>query len=114
MNVKTPETGGKRPFRIATYNVEWFNDLFDKNDKLIENATWSARYNVTKIEQIDALAHVFQTIDADADEARIETVFAQHQDIIAAIRNADPSAAGLAAEAHLQTSLRHRLKVMQQ
>lgn len=48
-----------------------------------------------------------------ADEARIKTVFAQHQDIIAALRDGDPLAAGTAAETHLQTSLRHRLKVMQ-
>lgn len=66
MNAKTPEPGGDRPLRIATYNVEWFNSLFDKNDKLIENATWSSRYNVTKIEQIEALATVFRIIDADA------------------------------------------------
>ncbi|MDW3225008.1 MAG: GntR family transcriptional regulator [Paracoccaceae bacterium] len=48
-----------------------------------------------------------------ADEARIKTVFAQHQNIIAALRDGDPPAAGTAAETHLQTSLRHRLKVMQ-
>ena len=48
-----------------------------------------------------------------ADEARIETVCSQHQGIIAALRKGEPSAAGQAAEVHLQTSLRHRLKVMQ-
>ena len=48
-----------------------------------------------------------------ADEARIKTVCAQHQDIIAALRNGDDAAAGLAAQTHLDTSLRHRLKVMQ-
>lgn len=48
-----------------------------------------------------------------ADEARIKTVHTQHQDIIAALRDGDPLAAGTAAETHLQTSLRHRLKVMQ-
>ncbi|MGB7317673.1 MAG: GntR family transcriptional regulator [Planktotalea sp.] len=48
-----------------------------------------------------------------ADEARIKTVHEQHRDIIAAIRNKDVDAAGDAAELHLQTSLRHRLKVMQ-
>ncbi|MEL7278340.1 MAG: GntR family transcriptional regulator [Pseudomonadota bacterium] len=45
-----------------------------------------------------------------ADEARITTVVAQHQEIVAAIRARDAAAAGAAAEAHLQTSLRHRLK----
>ncbi|MEL6640077.1 MAG: GntR family transcriptional regulator [Pseudomonadota bacterium] len=47
-----------------------------------------------------------------ADEARIKKVTHQHQDIIDAIRAGDVEAAGASAEAHLETSLRHRLKVM--
>jgi len=47
------------------------------------------------------------------DEARIKTVCTQHAEIIAAIRAGDADLAGNAAAAHLQTSLRHRLKVMQ-
>lgn len=47
-----------------------------------------------------------------ADEARIKTVTHQHQDIIDAIRSGDVEAAGASAEAHLETSLRHRLKVL--
>lgn len=47
-----------------------------------------------------------------ADKARIEVVVAQHAEIIAALRSGDATAAGEAAEIHLQTSLRHRLKVM--
>uniref|UniRef100_UPI004047DC42 GntR family transcriptional regulator n=1 Tax=Yoonia sp. TaxID=2212373 RepID=UPI004047DC42 len=47
-----------------------------------------------------------------ADEERITVVCRQHQDIIDAIRNGDAEAAGASAEAHLQTSLRHRLSVM--
>ncbi|WP_299024428.1 GntR family transcriptional regulator [uncultured Sulfitobacter sp.] len=50
------------------------------------------------------------TLDA---EARIVTVCAQHGEIIAAIRMGDAEAAGEAAAAHLQTSLRHRLRGMQ-
>ncbi len=45
-----------------------------------------------------------------ADEARIRIVCAQHQDIIDAIRSGDAPSAGAAAEVHLQTSLRQRLK----
>jgi hypothetical protein len=52
--------------RIATYNVEWFNGLFDKNDSLVRDGEWSARHDVTRIEQADALGHVFAAIDADA------------------------------------------------
>ncbi|MEQ6201520.1 GntR family transcriptional regulator [Sulfitobacter sp. HNIBRBA2951] len=48
------------------------------------------------------------------DEARIKTVSSQHNQIIAAIAAGDQQAAGDAAEAHLQTSLRHRLKVLQE
>lgn len=48
------------------------------------------------------------------DEARIETVIRQHQMIIDALRAADIDGAGAAAEAHLQTSLRHRLKALAQ
>ena len=44
------------------------------------------------------------------DAARIRTVCHQHQDIIDAIRAGDVEAAGASAEAHLQTSLRHRLR----
>ncbi len=47
-----------------------------------------------------------------ADEARIKVVCQQHDDIIAAIRAGETEAAGAAAETHLQTSLRQRLKVM--
>ncbi|MEM7721438.1 MAG: GntR family transcriptional regulator [Pseudomonadota bacterium] len=48
-----------------------------------------------------------------ADEERIAVVCRQHQAIIDAIRSRDEEAAGAAAEAHLETSLRHRLSVMQ-
>ena len=46
------------------------------------------------------------------DEARVETVTAQHSAIIAALRARDVAAAGEAAETHLKTSLRARLKGM--
>ncbi|WP_299705309.1 GntR family transcriptional regulator [uncultured Tateyamaria sp.] len=47
-----------------------------------------------------------------ADKQRIEVVTAQHDDILTAIAACDSAAAGEAAEAHLQTSLRYRLKVL--
>ena len=46
------------------------------------------------------------------DTARIDTVVKQHAAIIEALDAGDAEAAGAAAEAHLQTSLRHRLKVL--
>ena len=47
-----------------------------------------------------------------ADAERITTVCKQHSDIIDAIRARDVEAAGASAEAHLQTSLRYRLRAL--
>ena len=51
--------------RLATYNVEWFSSLFNANSQLELNSKWSARRDITRIQQLDAVAHVLQTIDAD-------------------------------------------------
>lgn len=48
-----------------------------------------------------------------ADEARIVVVYDQHRAILEELRAGDAPKAGVAAETHLNTSLRHRLKVMQ-
>jgi endonuclease/exonuclease/phosphatase family metal-dependent hydrolase len=52
--------------RLATYNVEWFNALFDDRGRLLEDREWSVRYNVTRGDQLGALGIVFTAIDADA------------------------------------------------
>ncbi|MCP5088157.1 MAG: endonuclease [Rhodobacteraceae bacterium] len=52
--------------RIATYNVEWFAQLFDRKNALINDNSWSGRYDVTRAQQIAALGTVFQALDADA------------------------------------------------
>ena len=52
--------------RIATYNVEWFNTLFDNDGALINDGSWSSRWDVTKAQQTTALGAVFTAIDADA------------------------------------------------
>lgn len=52
--------------RIATYNVEWFNALFDDDNQLLCDQKWSGRYNVRRADQINALGKVFQYLDADA------------------------------------------------
>lgn len=46
------------------------------------------------------------------DPERIEVVVAEHGAIVAALRSGDPAAAGAAAAAHLETSLRYRLKAL--
>lgn len=51
--------------RLATYNVEWFSKLFDQNNKLTADSSWSGKWNVTKSMQINALGDVFKALDAD-------------------------------------------------
>ena len=41
--------------KLATYNVEWFNTLFDDAGRLINDGTWSSRWSVTKAQQTAAL-----------------------------------------------------------
>lgn len=52
--------------RLATYNVEWFANLFDDNDRLMVDDEWSGRQDVTRAQQIEALGIVFTALDADA------------------------------------------------
>ena len=52
--------------RIATYNIEWFDGLFDDKNRLLVDGEWSARYQITRADQADALGYVFKTMDADA------------------------------------------------
>jgi hypothetical protein len=52
--------------RIATYNVEWFNALFDDTGALLDDGEWSSRYDVTRADQLAALGIVFTAMDADA------------------------------------------------
>jgi len=52
--------------RIATYNVEWFTNLFDDDNRLKMDDSWSSRHNVSKREQTEALGKVFTAMDADA------------------------------------------------
>lgn len=52
--------------RIATYNVEWFDALFDDEGNLLEDAGASGRQGVARHEQIGAVGIVLSAIDADA------------------------------------------------
>ncbi|MBT8408701.1 MAG: endonuclease, partial [Alphaproteobacteria bacterium] len=52
--------------RIATYNVEWFSNLFDDSGALLADGEWSGRQDVRRAEQIEALGIVFTALDADA------------------------------------------------
>lgn len=52
--------------RIATYNVEWFANLFDAQGHLIADDGWSGRRDVTRAQQTQALGKVFTALNADA------------------------------------------------
>ncbi len=52
--------------RIATYNVEWFTELFNNAGDLQLDRRWSGRQNVKREDQLDALGIVFTALDADA------------------------------------------------
>lgn len=51
--------------RLATYNVEWFNALFDDDGRMLADDQPSARYGVSRAAQLAALSTVFQALDAD-------------------------------------------------
>jgi len=51
--------------RIATYNVEWFANLFDRRGRMLADDQWSARYKVTRAEQLGAIGIVMTAVDAD-------------------------------------------------
>ena len=52
--------------RIATYNVEWFSNLFDNEGTLLDDNRWSGRRDIVRMDQIAALGVVFKMMDADA------------------------------------------------
>ncbi|QMU57061.1 MAG: endonuclease [Boseongicola sp.] len=52
--------------RLATYNVEWFSNLFDDRGRLLEDRAWSGRHDVRRHQQLEALGIVFNALDADA------------------------------------------------
>ena len=45
--------------RLASYNVEWFNALFDDRGRLLEDRELSARYQTARADQLAALGIVF-------------------------------------------------------
>ncbi len=51
--------------RIATYNVEWFDHLFDDTGELRLDDGWSGRHDITRAQQIAALGTVFRALDSD-------------------------------------------------
>lgn len=52
--------------RLASYNVEWFNALFDVRGRMLADMELSARYKISRAEQLGALGIVFTALNADA------------------------------------------------
>ncbi len=52
--------------RLATYNVQWFSNLFDDEGNLMDDGAWSGRHDVRRRDQIAAIGIVFTALDADA------------------------------------------------
>ncbi len=52
--------------RLATWNIEWFNSLFDDEGALLDDGEWSSRRNVTRRDQLAAVGAVMHALDADA------------------------------------------------
>lgn len=51
--------------RISTYNVEWFTELFSRDNRLLLDQEWSRRYHVKRADQGNAIAAVMKRVDAD-------------------------------------------------
>ncbi|MFC3615170.1 endonuclease/exonuclease/phosphatase family protein [Lutimaribacter marinistellae] len=52
--------------RLATWNVEWFANLFDRDDRLVLDDAPSGREGVSRAQQAEAIAMVLTALDADA------------------------------------------------
>ncbi|HBS51234.1 MAG TPA: endonuclease [Rhodobacteraceae bacterium] len=99
--------------RLATYNVEWFANLFDDGDRLLVDDAPSGREGVTRAQQVEALGIVFTALDADAvliieapntgrkqDTVRALTGFAEAFDL-----RARAAVIGFANETHQEIAL---------
>ena len=73
--------------RLATYNIEWFANLFDRRDELIVDDSWSGRHDVTKAQQVEAIAKVLTAVDADAILIVEAPNTGKKQDTIRALQN---------------------------
>lgn len=90
------------PARAAAINQEFHRGLYLAcRNRFLDDAARGLN---------NALLLLGPTTFTDAE--RIDVVVGQHGAIIEALRARDADAAGAAAETHLQTSLRHRLKVL--
>jgi endonuclease/exonuclease/phosphatase family metal-dependent hydrolase len=55
-----------RRLRLATYNVEWFTELFDEDGAFLNDNLLSVRHDISKERQFAAIGAVLAALDADA------------------------------------------------
>lgn len=60
-----PNPAAASRLRLATYNVEWFTNLFDELDRPYTDDAPSSRYQISRGAQMAALGLVFRAMDAD-------------------------------------------------
>lgn len=84
--------------RLATWNVEWFDHLFDDRSRLYDDDGRGGREGVTRHEQTHAIAHVLQAIDADA------VLVIEAPDARRRTRDGDPALAYFARRFGLRTT----------
>ena len=51
--------------RLATWNIEWANALFDDDGALLNDDAPSARHGVARAQQIAGIVAVLQALDVD-------------------------------------------------
>lgn len=73
--------------RLATYNVEWFANLFDDEDQLRADDGWSGCWDVARADQIAALGRVFTAMDADAVMVIEAPDAGRSHDVVTALEN---------------------------
>jgi endonuclease/exonuclease/phosphatase family metal-dependent hydrolase len=52
--------------RLATYNIEWFDNLFANHGQVLADDSWLPKRQGTRAQQVQAVATVLRALDADA------------------------------------------------
>ncbi len=63
--MRVPHDRAGKLMRLATWNVEWFNALFDDSGRVMADDAPSARYKISRAQQLAGLRGGFRALDAD-------------------------------------------------
>lgn len=93
----------KDPFAVATLNRKFHTCIFNSaRNRFLAQSYNSLSYSLILLGKT--------TLETDE---RVQNVYAQHEAIIAALISGDSESASEAMRSHMETSLDHRLKVLQ-